>query len=1110
MPEHQNGKLYTGSLIEPPAAVAACDVEYAELDVTTNYSFLRGASHPDELVYTAANLGYKAMAVTDINSVAGVALTFAKASPITGFKLVIGTRLVFDDGTPDVLLWPTDVEAYGRMCQLLTRGRMRAPKGECHLQLADLLEFIEGQQAAIVVPPCSCEELYARFELPTKSLRDVMGDNLSLAVSMCYDGDDRSRMDRLAKFSWMTNVPLLATNHVHYHDKGRRPLQDVLTCVRHGCTIDEAGHRLFPNAERYMKSPEQMHALFCEHPEAIRRTVTVAERCNFTLDQIDYIYPDDLTPAGEDRSKHLRAMTLAGANRRYPRGIPYKVKRSLAKELRLIYRSKYEPYFLTVYDIVNFARSRSILCQGRGSAANSAVCYCLGVTAVDPATRTLVFSRFISGSRNEPPDIDIDFEHEKREEVIQYVYEKYSRDRAAMTASLITYRGRSAIRDVGKVMGFSIDVLDAMAGKLDWWHNGMIAPSEVAEAGVDPADPAILRLLTLVKELRGFPRHLSQHVGGMVISRTPITTLVPVENATMKNRTVIEWDKDDLDVVGMFKVDILGLGMLTCLAKTLKLVNGDSSSPQGMRGGRQPLELHSIPPEDSSVYDMISDADTIGVFQVESRAQMSMLPRLKPRNFYDLVIEVAIVRPGPIQGDMVHPYLLRREGRQRDPNYPIDYAKPELEDVLKETLGVPLFQEQAMRMAIVAAKFTEQEADELRRGMAAWKRSGGLSHFQDKFIDGMVNNGYQRAFAEKCFDQIRGFGSYGFPESHAASFAILVYASAWLKRHHPAAFAAGLINSYPMGFYAPAQLVIDARNHGVTVHGVDVNASEWDCTLEDHEISWHGRPGREDMCGTPMPPSSSSSDKRTWGLNGPALRLGYRLVKGFNSEDAQRIVADRNARGPFTSVEEFHRRTGLTGASVRRLAEADAFSSLDLSRRPANWHALAIGADTTPIIDVTQCRDDETPELLPKMPAGQEVLIDYLTTGLSLKRHPVAFARGQLTKEMVLTAAALRDDADKYPHGTWAKVAGVVLVRQRPGTASGVVFMSIEDETGIANLIFWSHVYERYRPAARHATLLLAEGFVQREGKVVHLLAKRAYDRSEMMNGLSLSSRDFH
>ncbi|MBA3273559.1 MAG: error-prone DNA polymerase [Chthoniobacterales bacterium] len=798
---------------------------------------------------------------------------------------------------------------------------------------------------------------------------------------------------------------------------------------------------------------------------------------------------------------------------------------------------------------MRYARSRGILCQGRGSAANSAVCYCLGVTAVDPAKFQLVFERFASSARAEPPDIDIDFEHERREEVIQYVYQKYGRDRAAMTGSLITYRGRSAIRDVGKALGFSQDMLDTLAGKLDWWHSGSLSSSQLDEAGVDAAEPTIRQLVGLTTQLLGFPRHLSQHVGGMIISRSPLCELVPIENAAMEDRTVIEWDKDDLDVLQMFKVDILALGMLTCLSKGLKLVNSYSQQP--------PLELHTIPHEDPQTYEMASDADTVGVFQIESRAQMSMLPRLQPRKFYDLVIEVAIVRPGPIQGKMVHPYLQRREQQRRDPTYKVIYPKPELEGVLRETLGVPLFQEQAMRLAIIAAGFTPEEADSLRRAMAAWKRGGGILPFHEKFVGGMLRNGYDEEFAERCFEQISGFGEYGFPESHAASFAILVYASAWLKRHHPAAFAAGLLNSQPMGFYAPAQLVRDAREHGVEVRAVDVNASLWDCMLEHDVMRPHpattdndrrrdsellplpacgeGAGGRGKVRGviergstscvadpSPLPSpritgarefnagiTCDPHDKRTWGLSGPALRLGFRQIKGLKQSDCDRLISARERHGTFTSVEQFHRITGLSTATVRRLVEADAFLSIGKSRRLVAWDAMALDDAPAPLVDRADFDRPPSLALIPPMPAIEEVLTDYSTVGLSLKQHPVSFAREALSKWKIQPALTLHD-AERSPHGRWVKVAGLVLVRQRPGTASGVVFITLEDETGTVNLILWSSVYEQFRRAARYATLLQADGYVQREGKVVHVLAKRLFDRSELLHDLAQPSRDFH
>ncbi len=1081
MPENDNDKLYTGSAIEPPAEVASCEHRYAELDVTTNFSFLHGASHPDELVYTAALHGYHAMAVTDINTLAGVVRAYEAARKVRGFKLLVGARLVFCDGTPDLLVWPSDREAYARLSRLLTLGRRRAPKGECHLTLDDMLDHGDGLLAALA-PAWPWED-----ESVAHRLREAMGDRLSLAVNLCHGDDDAGRLLAAIDVSRRTRVPLLATNHVHYHDPGRRPLQDVLTCVRHGCTIQEAGFRLFPNAERHLKSPRQMRRLFSAHPAAIQRGLEIADRCRFSMDQLKYDYPTEVVPPGRSPSEYLRERTYAGAAEKYPQGIPPVVGDALERELNFICHSKYESYFLTVYDLVREARSRGILCQGRGSAANSAVCYCLGVTAVDPARFQLVFERFASNARDEPPDIDIDFEHERREEVIQYVYGKYGRDRAAMTASLITYRGRSAVRDVGKVLGFGQDTLDQLAGKLDWWHKGQLSEAQLREAGVDPRDPTVRHLIALSTELLGFPRHLSQHVGGMVISRRPLCDLVPIENAAMDDRTVIEWDKDDLDVIGLFKVDILALGMLTCISKALAMINAYAG----------PFELHTIPQEDPGVYAMISDADTIGVFQVESRAQMSMLPRLRPATFYDLVIEVAIVRPGPIQGDMVHPYLQRRELKrtiEREGGvYRPDYPNDELIDVLEKTLGVPLFQEQVMRLAMVAAGFSGAEADELRRAMAAWKRSGGLERFHEKFVGGMTRRGYDFDFAERCFKQICGFGEYGFPESHAASFAKLVYVSAWLKRYHPATFAAALLNSQPMGFYAPAQLLRDAREHGVAVRPIDVNASAWDCTLE-HDV--------EPANGV------TSEDKSTWGRGGPVLRLGLRQIKGLRREDADRIAAARKRVGVFTSLAGLQHAAGINAAVIHRLADADALASLWLNRRTGAWEAMALSDADAPLFDA-QADAPAHSVPLPTMPASAEVTADYATTGLSLRPHPVSFVRHRLNRWNVMPARAIQD-ADRFPDGHRVNVAGLVLVRQRPGTASGVVFVTLEDETGIVNLILWSRVYERYRRAARHATLLQADGIVQRQGQVIHMLAKRLTDRTSLLSGLSQASRDFH
>ena len=1088
MPEDPNQKLYKGAAIDPPGEVAAGACAYAELDVTTNFSFLRGASHPDEMVFTSALLGHRAMAVTDVNTVAGVVRAYEAARRVDGFRLIVGARLVFTGGdgggdhdTPDLLVWAPDRAAYAKLCRLLTVGRRRAPKGECHLSLTDFLEHHDGLLAALA-PAEPCDDCRPTLGL----LREALGERLSLAVSCDYARDNATRLARFAALGRETGVPLVATNHVHYHDPGRRALQDVLTCVRHGCTVHDAGYRLFPNAERHLKEGGQMHALFAAYPQALRRGIEIAQRCTFSMGELKYEYPDEVVPPGKSMDAHLRELAYAGAADRYPGGVPDKVRALLEKELKFICGSAYAPYFLTVHDLVRFARSKGILCQGRGSAANSAVCYCLGVTSVDPDKFQLVFERFASDARREPPDIDVDFEHERREEVIQYVYEKYGRDRAAMTAVVISYRGRSAVRDVGKALGLGDDVLDGLAGKLDWWHRGTLDDAQLREAGADPADPTVRRLIALTAQLLGFPRHLSQHVGGMVISRGPLYDIVPIENAAMEGRTVIEWDKDDIHVLEMFKVDCLALGMLTALSKGLALVNATGTST-----GRH-HELHTIPSEDPAVYDMVSDADTVGVFQIESRAQMSMLPRLRPREFYDLVIEVAIVRPGPIQGDMVHPYLKRRNGEES-----ADYPNDELREVLEKTLGIPLFQEQAMRVVMIAAKFSAIEANELRRAMAAWKRNGHIDMLKARIILGMRENGYEPDFADSLFKQIQGFGSYGFPESHAASFARLVYASAWVKRYHPAAFCAALLNSQPMGFYQPAQLVRDAKEHGVEVRGVDVNCSEWDCTLEE------------------TAPKARVAGKAGWGVNGPALRLGFRQVKGMSEAHATRIIDARTERGRFTSVAEFHRATRLPAAVLRRLAEADAFGSLGLTRRQAVWHVLELKDERLPLIEG---HDDDGGggnagpsflPFLPPMPFGQEVMTDYATQGLSLKAHPVSLIRGELSRRNIVTAAELQD-ATRSPHGRWVKVAGLVLIRQRPGTASGVVLETIEDETGIANLILWSDVYERYRPAARHAGLLQADGYVQREGQVVHVLAKRLFDLSRLLAGFRMESRDFH
>jgi error-prone DNA polymerase len=1085
MPESPNPKLRPG--VPAPTSPRTLSLhQYAELDVTSNFSFLRGASHPDELVYRAAELGYSAIAITDCNTLAGVVRAHQAAAK-SQIKLCIGSRLSFTDA-PDVLVWAENRGGYANLCRLLTLGKRRAEKGSCILQLSDLLERSAGLWAALVaqrIDPYECDANPENLGIVAGMLKDSFGRRLSLAISRAYGPADQSH--RIQALGNRLGIALLATNQVHYHDESRRMLQDVLTCTRHGCTISQAGFKLFPNGERFLKSPEQMHELFSDLPEAIQRGIEIANQCAFSLEELRYEYPTELVPSGKSATEYLAELAWEGAAQRYPGGVSEKVQQQIVHELKLIGQLRIEAYFLTVHDLVRFARSRGILCQGRGSAANSAVCYCIGVTAVDPTRVDLLFERFVSSARNEPPDIDVDFEHERREEVIQYLYDTYGRERAAMTAEVITYRGRSAVRDVGKAMGLGLDAVDQMAKRLDWWHKGSLTDQQIRETGFDPADPTIRMVAALSAELLGFPRHLSQHVGGMVMSRPPLSEMVPIENASMPDRTVIEWDKDDIDELGILKVDVLALGMLTCLSKAMALVNmTNGNSPAYACGASlEPIQLHTIPAEDPDVYAMISDADTVGVFQIESRAQMTMLPRLRPKTFYDLVIEVAIVRPGPIQGNMVHPYLRRRNGEEA-----VTYPKEELRGVLGKTLGVPLFQEQAMKLAMVAAGFSAEEADELRRAMAAWKRHGGLECFEQKIVTGMLNNGYEEEFAHRCFEQIRGFGMYGFPESHAASFALLVYASAWIKRYYPAAFAASLLNSQPMGFYAPAQIVRDARDHGVTVLPVDVNASEWDCTLED------------DTGGLGDRAEGEKSDKRNWGVGGPSLRLGFRQIKGFREVHAVKIVECRESVGRFESIDHFHAVTSLPVSAVSNLAEADAFGSLSANRRTALWKTLALPEERTPIIGIPT----ESQPLLPFMPLKEEVLLDYRTIGLSLKSHPLALLRAELAARGVITSAQLADT----PGGRWVKLAGLVLVRQRPGTASGIVFETLEDETGVVNLIIRPPVYERYRSAARHAGLVEARGYVERQGQVIHVMVVRMEDISDSLAGFQLHSRDFH
>jgi error-prone DNA polymerase len=1063
-------------------------VHYAELRCKTNFSFLRGASHPDELVARAAALGLSALAITDQNSLAGVVRAHIAAKE-AGLKLLIGAEVTPADAPP-VLLYAPDLRAYGQLAQLLTRGKRRAPKGECHLTFADVAEHAPGLLAAVVPPPatdpepdgCKAEKVSGPFSqkriLTPFPYRDVFGDRCYLAAAMHRGPNDDAELARLTHVARKARLPLVATNDVHYHDPARRPLQEVLTAIRHGVTVAELGPLRFPNGERHLKAPAAMRELFAGYPRALAHGLELAGRCRFSLDELRYEYPEELCPAGLSTLRYLEELTWAGARQRYAGSIPDKVTELLRHELCLIEELHYESYFLTVWDLVRFARSRDILCQGRGSAANSAVCYCLGVTAVDPDRTELLFERFISRERNEPPDIDVDFEHERREEVLQYIYEKYGRDRAGIVAEVITYRPRSAVRDVGKALGLSLDGVDRLAKALDQYDGGPDLASRVHEAGLDPQSPGVARLMHLATELLGFPRHLSQHVGGFVITRGLLADLVPIENAAMPGRTVIEWDKNDLDALGLLKVDCLSLGMLTAIRKCLDLM----ARHEGVS-----LTLATIPAEDPTVYETICRADTVGVFQIESRAQMTMLPRLLPKCFYDLVVEVAIVRPGPIQGGMVHPYLRRHSGLE-----PVTYPSPEVEHVLAKTLGVPLFQEQVMRLAVVAAGFTPGEADALRRAMGAWNRPGVIDQFRTKLRDGMRARGYAAEYADSLYEQIRGFGEYGFPESHAASFALLAYASAWLKCYHPAAFTAALLNSQPMGFYAPAQLVRDAEDHGVVVRPVDVNHSDWDATLEEKVSgSFSGLDGSELMIAPEKDPDTFSS---------LALRLGFRLIKGLAQAAARGIVEARQA-GPYRSVADLSRRAQVSRALLARLAAADALGSLGLSRREALWQVLASG-DELPLF--AGLEDEPPPPPLPSMILGEEVASDYESIGLSLKAHPLGLLRTALDALGVVRASALAGMADR----TSVRVAGLVVVRQRPPTAKGVVFMTMEDETGIINVVVRPRVWERFRHT-RTAVALLATGRIERSGGVIHVSPTGLEDLSRFLHGMDSHSRDF-
>jgi error-prone DNA polymerase len=1141
-------------------------MSFHELAVASNFSFLRGASSPEELVEQAHAIGLPGIAIADRNTFAGVVRGWAMAKKLA-FPYRVGCRLVFNDGTPDIIAWPTDRAAYGRLCRLLSTGKLRAEKGECWIGLADLLQWGSGQVLGVVPGG----RLDGTLERTLLRLAEAFPGDVHLMAAPGYGPGDRRRLSRLRVFASRARTPLVATNDVLFHHHGRRPLADVVTAIREHVTVAGAGLLLGPNAERHLKPEAEMRLLFRNDPEALAASGRIFQRLCFSLNDLAHLHPHEKTLPGETPQTALERLAAEGALKRYPAGVPARVQGQLDHEFALIGRLGYAPYFLTVHDIVRFARGKGILCQGRGSAANSSVCYCLGITEVDPNRAKLLFERFLSEERNEPPDIDVDFEHERREEVIQYIYDKYGREHAGLAATVISYRSRSSIREVGKVFGLSDDAIGALSGSIWGWSQEGVKPEEASRVGLDPTARNVRQTLEQARVLMGAPRHLSQHVGGFVITRDRLDEVTPVANAAMEDRTTVEWDKDDLDQVGLLKIDVLGLGMLSCIRRAFDFLEESY--------GRK-LALATIPSEDPAVYRMFWRADTIGVFQIESRAQMSMLPRLRPKEFYDLVIEVAIVRPGPIQGGMVHPYLKRRQGLEK-PEYPSPappHDPDELRHVLGRTLGVPLFQEQAMQIAIVAAGFTPGEADQLRRAMATFRRVGTIQTFRDKMVKGMTARGYTTDFAERCFKQIEGFGEYGFPESHAASFALLVYASGWLKCHYPDVFCAALLNSQPMGFYAPSQIVRDAREHGVEVLPVDISFSDWDCTLEPEE---DGSPetGRPDDEGnhpsSPRPKGERApalcEAKPSLGMEGEgapvmgttghapspfvsklasgsprdealsptgrgevdrvadvkaipararihrshaemredietthAVRLGFRQVKGFAEADALAVTANRG--GGFDSVRHFWLKTGLTRGAVERLADADAFRSLGLDRRAALWAARALDAgaakERLPLFDRPEFAGDRSSEpdfALPPMPLGEHVVNDYRFLSLSLKAHPIAFLRNKLPALGVSANETLRTT----PDGRRITVAGLVLVRQRPGTASGVIFMTIEDETGIANIVVWPRTFETFRPVVLGGRFVVVTGRIQKEGDVIHVVCERIDDRTAMLAALT-------
>ncbi len=1032
-------------------------MKYTELQVTTNFSFLRGASHPEEMVDQAAAFGYEAIAITDRNTFAGIVRAHAAAKKI-GIRIIPGCRLDLLDG-PSLVALPTNIKAYARISALLTLGNLRAEKGKCFLYKADVFQHAEGSKF-ILIAPTSLNEVFdldTSFKDSAKEYRKALGEHLSIAATRIYQGNDSKLLARIFQLATELKMPLVATNDVHYHHFVRRELQDVLTCVREKCNIHNAGFKLHPNAERYLKPNEEMHRLFRQYPDAIRNAQAIAEACKFSLDELKYKYPKEVTSEGRTPQEELVFLTWKGANDIFKNNIPEKVKGTIQYELDFIAQVNYAEYFLTVYDIVRYAREQKILCQGRGSAANSTVCYCLGITSVDPSKFDLLFERFISSARNEPPDIDVDFEHERREEVMQYIYTKYGRDRAAIVATVTQQHHKGAIRDVGKAMGLSADTISRLADLIWDFKDDGFDKKRIISQGINPDDPLIRKVLNLTAQMIGFPRQLGQHTGGFVITDGKLSDLCPIINARMEDRTNIEWNKDDIETLGFLKIDVLALGMLTCIRKAFDLAKQHYNLD---------LTLANIPQDDPKVYDMVSRAETIGVFQIESRAQQSMLPRLRPKCFYDLVIEVAIVRPGPIQGDMVHPYLRRRNGEE-----PVTYPSKELEEILGRTLGVPLFQEQAMKIAIVAAGFTPSEADGLRRSMATFKAKGKVAYFEQKLITGMIKNGYSEEYAKRVFRQLEGFGSYGFPESHAVSFALLVYVSSWLKCYYPDVFAAALLNSMPMGFYQPAQIVIDADDSGVKILPVDINYSEWDNLLEEKSGKY---------C---------------------ALRLGFRQIKGLREDDMKLLVENRSMG--YNSIDDL-RKAGISNSALELLANADAFNSIGSDRRKALWdvstkdYPLALNIEHQ--IHTENEKDIKLPELTP----GEHVIQDYASMGLSLKAHPVSFVREDLNRLNVLSAAQLNAAQD----GDRVKVAGLILVRQRPGTASGICFITLEDETGTVNLVVFAKLFDEYRKEIIQSKLLMVEGKLQKEGEVIHVIVKRCINASRMLQRMTTSNKE--